>query len=173
MQWCRAVRPVQQAGHKQERSIAIAAFSAGCSKPSMVPLWAFAATGLRLAVGSFLMQIMVQGAWGDIPVQLNELSPDDARGTFPGFTYQLGNLIGQRAAAGGYRRALRQRLRACTRCGCGRDRGRHCHPHRGWRRSQGVPSARPGSRQPPLPSALVGLGGTARKSPALVTAARA
>jgi SHS family lactate transporter-like MFS transporter len=26
-------------------------------------------------------------------VHLNELSPDDARGTFPGFTYQLGNLI--------------------------------------------------------------------------------
>lgn len=59
----------------------------------MVPLWAFAATGLWLAVGAFLMQIMVQRAWGVIPVHLNELSPDDARGTFPGFTYQLGSLI--------------------------------------------------------------------------------
>jgi SHS family lactate transporter-like MFS transporter len=39
------------------------------------------------------MQVMVQGAWGVIPVHLNELSPDDARGTFPGFVYQLGNLI--------------------------------------------------------------------------------
>ena len=39
------------------------------------------------------MQVMVQGAWGVIPVHLNELSPDEARGTFPGFTYQLGNLI--------------------------------------------------------------------------------
>jgi MFS transporter, SHS family, lactate transporter len=39
------------------------------------------------------MQIMVQGAWGVIPVHLNELSPKDARGTFPGFVYQLGNLI--------------------------------------------------------------------------------
>jgi MFS transporter, SHS family, lactate transporter len=28
-----------------------------------------------------------------VPVHLNELSPDDARGTFPGFVYQLGNLI--------------------------------------------------------------------------------
>jgi MFS transporter, SHS family, lactate transporter len=46
-----------------------------------------------LAVGAFLMQVMVQGAWGVIPVHLNELSPDDARGTFPGFVYQLGNLI--------------------------------------------------------------------------------
>jgi MFS transporter, SHS family, lactate transporter len=36
---------------------------------------------------------MVQGAWGVIPVHLNELSPDDSRGTFPGFVYQLGNLI--------------------------------------------------------------------------------
>jgi SHS family lactate transporter-like MFS transporter len=46
-----------------------------------------------LAVGAFFMQVMVQGAWGIIPVHLNELSPDDARGTFPGFVYQLGNLI--------------------------------------------------------------------------------
>jgi SHS family lactate transporter-like MFS transporter len=36
---------------------------------------------------------MVQGAWGIIPVHLNELSPSNARGTFPGFVYQLGNLI--------------------------------------------------------------------------------
>jgi SHS family lactate transporter-like MFS transporter len=35
----------------------------------------------------------VQGAWGIIPVHLNELSPDEIRGTFPGFTYQLGNLL--------------------------------------------------------------------------------
>ena len=39
------------------------------------------------------MQFMVQGAWGVIPVHLNELSPDAARGTFPGFVYQLGNLL--------------------------------------------------------------------------------
>jgi MFS transporter, SHS family, lactate transporter len=35
----------------------------------------------------------VQGAWGVVPVHLNELSPDTARGTFPGFVYQLGNLL--------------------------------------------------------------------------------
>jgi SHS family lactate transporter-like MFS transporter len=39
------------------------------------------------------MQFMVQGAWGIVPVHLNELSPNDVRGTFPGFTYQLGNLV--------------------------------------------------------------------------------
>jgi MFS transporter, SHS family, lactate transporter len=59
----------------------------------VLPLWAFAATAVWLAVGAFFMQITVQGAWGVVPVHLNELSPDDARGTFPGFVYQLGNLI--------------------------------------------------------------------------------
>jgi MFS transporter, SHS family, lactate transporter len=60
---------------------------------AVLPLWAFASTAVWLAVGAFLMQVMVQGAWGVAPVHLNELSPDEARGTFPGFTYQLGNLI--------------------------------------------------------------------------------
>jgi MFS transporter, SHS family, lactate transporter len=60
---------------------------------AVLPLWAFASNIVLLAAGAFLMQVMVQGAWGVIPVHLNELSPDDARGTFPGFVYQLGNLI--------------------------------------------------------------------------------
>src|ERR1700691_747453 len=60
---------------------------------AVLPLWAFAATAVWLAVGAFLMQVTVQGAWGVVPAHLNELSPDEARGTFPGFTYQLGNLI--------------------------------------------------------------------------------
>jgi MFS transporter, SHS family, lactate transporter len=59
----------------------------------VLPLWAFASSIIWLAAGAFLMQVMVQGAWGVIPVHLNELSPDNARGTFPGFVYQLGNLI--------------------------------------------------------------------------------
>jgi len=60
---------------------------------AMVPLWAFSTGAVMLTVGAFLMQFMVQGAWGIVPVHLNELSPDDARGTFPGFVYQLGNLL--------------------------------------------------------------------------------
>jgi SHS family lactate transporter-like MFS transporter len=66
-----------------------------CAVLSLVvlPLWAFAASAVWLAAGAFLMQVTVQGAWGVIPAHLNELSPDDARGTFPGFVYQLGNLI--------------------------------------------------------------------------------
>ena len=56
-------------------------------------LWAYSPGIVGLAFGAFLMQFMVQGAWGIVPVHLNELSPGDVRGTFPGFTYQLGNLV--------------------------------------------------------------------------------
>jgi SHS family lactate transporter-like MFS transporter len=59
----------------------------------VIPLWAFSASPVMLAIGAFLMQFTVQGAWGIVPVHLNELSPDGARGTFPGFVYQLGNLL--------------------------------------------------------------------------------
>jgi len=56
-------------------------------------LWAYSESAAMLAVGAFLMQFFVQGAWGVIPAHLNELSPPDARGTFPGTVYQLGNFI--------------------------------------------------------------------------------
>ena len=46
-------------------------------------LWAYSETAPMLALGAFLMQFFVQGAWGVIPAHLNELSPADARGTFP------------------------------------------------------------------------------------------
>jgi MFS transporter, SHS family, lactate transporter len=59
----------------------------------VLPLWALSDSLVLLALGAFLMQVAVQGAWGVIPVHLNELSPDEARGTFPGFVYQLGNLL--------------------------------------------------------------------------------
>ena len=58
-----------------------------------IPFWAYGSTPLILAAGAFLMQFAVQGAWGVVPVYLNELSPDEVRGTFPGFAYQIGNLI--------------------------------------------------------------------------------
>jgi SHS family lactate transporter-like MFS transporter len=63
-----------------------------------IPLWVFAPTTALLAVGAFILQFFVQGAWGVIPVHLNELSPGEVRGTFPGFVYQLGNLISAGAA---------------------------------------------------------------------------
>lgn len=64
----------------------------------VIPLWAFSPNAAMLALGGFLIQVFVQGAWGVVPVHLNELSPADVRGTFPGFTYQLGNLIAAGAA---------------------------------------------------------------------------
>ena len=59
----------------------------------VIPLWAFSGTIATLAAGGFIIQFMVQGAWGIIPAHLNEIAPRLARGTFPGFVYQLGNLI--------------------------------------------------------------------------------
>jgi SHS family lactate transporter-like MFS transporter len=73
----------------RRRGIVVAAL---CSLP-VLPLWAFSQDPLMLGVGAFLMQICVQGAWGIIPAHLNELSPPAIRATFPGLTYQLGNLI--------------------------------------------------------------------------------
>ena len=64
----------------------------------VIPLWASSHTVPMLAVGGFLMQFVVQGAWGVIPAHLNELSPPAVRGTFPGFAYQLGNLLSSRNA---------------------------------------------------------------------------
>jgi MFS transporter, SHS family, lactate transporter len=59
----------------------------------IIPLWAFSTTPFLLGLGAFLIQIAVQGAWGVVPAHLNELSPPEARGAFPGFVYQIGNLI--------------------------------------------------------------------------------
>jgi MFS transporter, SHS family, lactate transporter len=62
----------------------------------VIPLWAFATSVPMLALGAFLMQFFVQGAWGVIPAHLNELSPPAVRGTFPGLAYQLGNFFSSR-----------------------------------------------------------------------------
>jgi MFS transporter, SHS family, lactate transporter len=59
----------------------------------VIPLWAYGTSPVTLATGAFFMQFAVQGAWGIVPVHLNELSPHDLRGTFPGFAYQTGNLL--------------------------------------------------------------------------------
>ncbi len=73
----------------RRRAIALAA---ALSLP-VLPLWAFSSQPLWIGVGAFLMQVCVQGAWGVVPVHLNELSPASIRGTFPGMTYQLGNFL--------------------------------------------------------------------------------
>ncbi len=57
----------------------------------VIPLWTYAPTVPLLALGAFLMQFMVQGAWGIVPAHLNELSPPGVRAVLPAFAYQLGN----------------------------------------------------------------------------------
>ena len=59
----------------------------------IIPLWVFVPVAAWTAVGAFLMQFMVQGAWGVVPAHINELSPDRVRGFLPGFSYQIGVLI--------------------------------------------------------------------------------
>ena len=59
----------------------------------VIPLWAYAPSVPLLALGAFLMQFMVQGAWGIVPAHLNELSPPGVRAVLPAFAYQLGNFV--------------------------------------------------------------------------------
>jgi len=73
----------------RRRAIIIAALLA---LPAL-PFWAYGSTPLILGLGAFLIQLAIQGAWGVVPVHLNELSPPEVRGTFPGFVYQLVNLL--------------------------------------------------------------------------------
>jgi SHS family lactate transporter-like MFS transporter len=55
-----------------------------------IPLWAFSPSLALLWAGGFVMQFLVQGAWGVIPAHITELSPDGVRGFLPGFAYQCG-----------------------------------------------------------------------------------
>jgi SHS family lactate transporter-like MFS transporter len=54
----------------------------------LIPLWTYAPNQVLLIAGAFLMQFMVQGAWGVIPAHLAELSPNSVRAFLPGFAYQ-------------------------------------------------------------------------------------
>jgi len=73
----------------RRRAIVLAALLA---LPAL-PFWAYSTSAAAIAAAAFVMQFMVQGAWGVVPVHLNELSPEGARATFPGVVYQLGNLF--------------------------------------------------------------------------------
>jgi SHS family lactate transporter-like MFS transporter len=59
----------------------------------VLPLWIAGFSPVSTIAGVFLMQFFVQGAWGVIPAHINELSPGQARGFFPGFAYQLGVMV--------------------------------------------------------------------------------
>jgi MFS transporter, SHS family, lactate transporter len=59
----------------------------------VIPIWAYAPNEALLITGAFLMQFMVQGAWGVIPAHLAELSPNSVRALLPGFAYQSAGVI--------------------------------------------------------------------------------
>ncbi len=74
----------------------------------LIPMWAFSRGLLLIVAAAFVMQAGVQGAWGVIPVHLNELSADAARGLMPGLAYQLGILLASPTNSMEY--ALRDRI---------------------------------------------------------------
>lgn len=75
---------------KGRRRAIITAFVLGAA---VIPLWAYAPNQFLLILGAFLIQFMVQGAWGVIPAHLAELSPDSVRALLPGFAYQSAGVI--------------------------------------------------------------------------------
>lgn len=78
----------------RRRTIILAAFLSGC----MIPAWILPEGERSLSASGFFLQFFVQGAWGVIPIHLNELSPPAYRSSFPGITYQLGNMISSPSA---------------------------------------------------------------------------
>lgn len=78
-------------GHYSDRSgRRRAIITASTSGLVVLPMWIAGFSPLTTIAGVFLMQFFVQGAWGVIPAHINELSPGQVRGFFPGFAYQLG-----------------------------------------------------------------------------------
>lgn len=60
---------------------------------AFIPLWVIPTSFSALVAGAFFIQFCVQGAWGVIPIHLNELAPPQFRASFPGISYQIGNMI--------------------------------------------------------------------------------
>lgn len=78
----------------RRRTIICAAIISAC----LIPAWILPTTEGGLSASGFMIQFFVQGAWGVIPIHLNELSPPAFRSSFPGVTYQLGNMISSPSA---------------------------------------------------------------------------
>ncbi|KAI6854699.1 carboxylic acid transport protein [Hortaea werneckii] len=78
----------------RRRAMVLSAFLSAC----IIPAWILPTTQGGLSASGFMIQFFVQGAWGVIPIHLNELSPPAFRSSFPGITYQLGNMISSPSA---------------------------------------------------------------------------
>ena len=60
---------------------------------ALMPFWVMASGVVAITATAFAMQFLVQCMFGVMPAHLNEISPPEARATFPGFTYQFGNML--------------------------------------------------------------------------------
>ncbi|KAI9875269.1 MAG: hypothetical protein M1830_008694 [Pleopsidium flavum] len=69
-----------------------------CFGLAMIPLWTIPSSFGALAAGEFFLQSAQNGAWGVMPILLNEYAPPQFRGVFPGTVYQLGNMLSAPAA---------------------------------------------------------------------------
>jgi len=78
----------------RRRAMMVSALVSAC----LIPAWILPTTEASLSASGFMIQFFVQGAWGVIPIHLNELSPAAFRSSFPGITYQLGNMISSPSA---------------------------------------------------------------------------
>lgn len=78
----------------RRRSIILSALISGI----LIPAWILPHGERSLSASGFFMQFFVQGAWGVIPIHLNELAPPAFRSSFPGITYQVGNMISSPSA---------------------------------------------------------------------------
>lgn len=82
----------QWAGRR--RSMVVACLMSGV----LIPAWILPHGERSLSASGFFLQFFVQGAWGIVPIHLNELSPPAFRSSFPGITYQVGNMISSPSA---------------------------------------------------------------------------
>jgi putative sialic acid transporter len=78
----------------RRRAIVVSAFMSAV----LIPAWILPTQEAGLSASGFFLQFFVQGAWGVIPIHLNELSPPAFRSSFPGVTYQIGNMISSPSA---------------------------------------------------------------------------
>lgn len=78
----------------RRRAIIVSAIMSGL----LIPAWILPHGERSLSVTGFFIQFFIQGAWGVIPIHLNELSPPAFRSSFPGLTYQIGNMISSPSA---------------------------------------------------------------------------
>lgn len=78
------------------RRLTIVLFVAVCG--ALIPAWILPNSFGVLCLGAFLIQFCVQGAWGVVPIYLQEIAPPAFRAAWAGLAYQLGNMVSSASA---------------------------------------------------------------------------